>query len=716
MRSAVLARLFDSRPRLPSARALLLEEMAAQQGRLVYWLPVFLGCGIAAYFLLTVEPSIVPGVFSVLLIGSAIAVFWPFRNGSERNLVTFAALTGLFWVALGFTAAQIRMDVLAAPVLGKEMRYADVTGTIRDLDRLDEEGAVRMTLGNLLIEDLKPGETPHLVRIKVHDGVGLRNGKRVKVLAGLHPPSPPVSPGAFDFQRYSFFKRLGAVGFAYNRPEIVGADKSGVRELLDNLRQSVAERVAARVAWPDGAIVTALSTGEVAAIPEEDMEAMREAGLAHLLALSGMNVGMIAACVFFLSRLLMAAFPGFALRHPIKKYAAVFGLLAAIGYTLFVGANVPAVRAVLMTGVVMIAIMLDRWALSLRLVALSALAILLVSPEALVGASFQMSFAAVTALICFYESVHIKVKELYQAAGWFRRGALYILGVCVTTIIATGATAPFSLFHFQQLAMYGVLANALAVPIMSFMVMPFIVLSYITIPLGLDFLTLPVAGLGVEWTRAIAHWTTGMDGAVWLVPGWPVSAFALVLSGSLFMLLWRGRLRFAGLVPLVFGAGIAVSSPPPDLLVSSSGRLVAFRGSDGELYASTLRSDRFDRENWARQLGVDEESGVTRWPAEGKIEGRGLVCGELGCRLELKGRRIAVRFSPYGLSEDCAWADLVVSREPVKPWLCGETAVIDRFDVWRDGAHSVRLSGDEIVVHTVAEERGQRPWTGSNSR
>jgi competence protein ComEC len=373
-----------------------------------------------------------------------------------------------------------------------------------------------------------------------------------------------------------------------------------------------------------------------------------------------------------------------------------------------------------MTGVVMLAVMLDRWALSMRLVALSALAILLFSPEALVGASFQMSFAAVTALICFYEAVRSRVTALYQGAGWFRRGALYVFGVCVTTVIATFATAPFSLFHFQQLALYGVLANALAVPIMSFMVMPFVVLSYITIPLGLDILTLPVAGLGVAWTREIAHWTAGMEGAVWLVPRWPVAAFALVLGGALFTLLWRGRLRFAGLVPLVLGGVIAAGHPQPDLLVSSSGKLVAFRGGSGSVHASTLRSDRYARENWLRIWGQEEDS-VQRWPKEGASETHsGLVCGELGCRLEIKDMRVAIRRSPYNIAEDCAWADVLISPDPVEPRACRGVQVIDRFDVWRSGAHSVHLSQEEargtVLIRSVEEARGQRLWTAGHSR
>ncbi len=704
--------LDDARPR---ASAFWGEAIEAQKGCLIYWLPVLFGIGIACYFSLKSEPHVFLAALAFCVSGAALTILWPERRKNIHYQIIAMICLCVFWIVSGFLAAQTRTVLIAAPALQKEMNPVEVTGTVRNIDRLNEDGAVRMTLGDLAIEDLAPDQTPRTVRIKVHKGAHLRNGMRVSLLAGLNPPAAPVAPGAFDFQRYSFYRQLGGVGFSYSEPEILSFSKSSFQGWLDNARQSIAERVDSHVGWPYSAVVTALSTGEISAIPEEDMEAMRHAGLAHLLALSGMNVGMIAASVFFLSRLLMACFPGFALRRPIKKYAALLALLAATGYTLFVGANVPAVRAVLMTGVVMIAIMLDRRAISMRLVALAALAILIVTPEAMTGASFQMSFAAVAALVAFYEAFRERLSEFYRHAGIFRKAALYILGVSVTTVIATLATAPFALFHFQNLAMYGVLANMVAVPLMSFIVMPFIVLSYITVPLGLGALTLWPAGLGVEWTLDIARWTSSLDGSVLLLPEWPAAGFSLIVLGFASGLILQGRARVFAFFPVLAGCLVIAGHKPPGIYVAASGDLVAFRGADERLYVSSLRSERFDREQWMRRNGMREDD-LARWPKEGKTYDGNLTCGEEGCRLSYYGKRVAVRHTLYDLEKDCVWADILIAREPVPEWQCRSAKVIDHFDRWRNGAYSLVPSGEGLKISHVAGMRGHRPWHVTNAR
>ncbi len=691
----------------------LILEILEQKNRLILWLPVVVGFGIAAYFQLKTEPPIIFGLSVTVFSGSVLALVWPHREKDELSFIAFLAASFCFWFCVGFATAQLRTHYIAAPVLDEEIGPVYVEGQIENLDRLDDANSVRVVLTALSIENLRAENTPKKVRVKVHHGEGLREGMRIKLLAGLNPPSPPVAPGLFDFQRYSWFKQLGGVGFAYSKPEVISQEKAGLFS-LDYLRQVVSEHVTERVKWPDAAIVTALMTGELAAIPDEDMDAMRNSGLAHMLALSGMNVGIIAGCVFFVSRFLMALFPSFALQHPIKKYSAILAFGAIYGYTFFVGANVPVFRALLMTGVVLIAVLLERKAFSMRLVALSAFAILLIFPESLTGASFQMSFSAVAALIWFFDTFREKISSIYRKAGLIRKGAIYVLGICVTTVIATLATAPFSLYHFQQLALYGVIANLFAVPVMSFVIMPAVVLSYITIPLGLDFLTLPIAGKGVDWMRDIAHWTSSLEGSVLLVPQWPQLGFALLICGVIFTFLWKGYFKLAGIPVFLAGIFVILGHSQPDILVSSSGKLAAFRDAQGKVYASSRIYDRYDLENWARMYGQQKED-VGKWPREGGSEA-GLECGELGCRLISNGKKIAFTEDPYAIREDCAWADILISRRPVRDRDCRANKIIDFFDVWRSGAHSIHLNKSAITIQNVRLQRGERPWHGSPSR
>ena len=450
-------------------------------------------------------------------------------------------------------------------------------------------------------------------------------------------------------------------------------------------------------------------TGQRKAIKDENWDALRESGLAHMLAISGLHVGMVAGVLFFFSRLLMAFSPWFALHHPIKKYAAVIALIGACLYTVIVGATIPTQRALMMTGLVMVAIMFDRSPFSLRLVALAAFVVLLLSPESLMSVSFQMSFAAVTALICFFEAIRPIWMRLHRNAGILRRFSLYFLGVAFTTLIAGTATGLFALFHFQQYAMYGLLANIVAVPLLAFIVMPVMVLSYVLMPLGLDGFSLPVAEWGVSWILATAHWVAGMEGAVWRVAAWPHWIFIAMVVVLWTMIVWKGRHKYYGIVILSVLVLLAGLYKQPDILVSSRVDLVFVRDKTGALWLSTGRKERYTAENWLRRNGETAEDKKI-WPREGVAEHFPMTCGSYGCRGEINGQKIAVAFTQKASQEDCNWADLLIADNPV-PKACRAKRVVDYFDVWRNGAYAVWLSPEKIKMKNVEQVRGNRPWT-----
>jgi competence protein ComEC len=280
-------------------------------------------------------------------------------------------------------------------------------------------------------------------------------GSWVRLPAVLNPPPAPAMPGAFDFARQAWFDRLGGVGYAVGRPEAiaapVGEDGAGWRLRVEGLRQRLNERIQAALPGPAGAVAAALMTGDRGAIPEELVEAMRDSGLAHLLSISGLHIGLVWTLLFFAVRAGLALAEPVALRWPVKKWAAAAALAGAFAYLLISGAEVPTQRAFLMTALVTLAILCDRSALSMRLVAWAAGAILLLTPEALLSASFQLSFAAVVALVAAYEVLAPRLARLRADSGTARRIGLYLAGVCLTTFVAGLATAPFGLFHFTRL-------------------------------------------------------------------------------------------------------------------------------------------------------------------------------------------------------------------------------------------------------------------------
>lgn len=695
-------------------------EIGAQHGHFILWSPVFLGSGIGLYFGLDQEP--VHGLWragftlSILLFAAGLLI----RRKDHLIAPILWGVSGAGALVLaGLSLAQMHTERLGTLQTGRAIGPIAVTGEVLSTERLAPGQGQRIILGSITPDDPARvrGTIPDRARLRLRYDDPIAPGDKIHGLVKFLPTSRPVAPGSYDYQKDLYFRGIGASGFVYGHAQILEkhtpATLSGY---LETLRQRITDRVTAALPPSESGVVATFLTGEGTTISKEDWAALRGAGLAHLLALSGMNVAVVAGLAFFIARLIMAAIAPFALRFPIKKIAAVFAFLAALAYTLLVGAQVPVLRSLLMTGAGLFAIVIDRSPFSMRLLALSALIVLVLSPQALTGASFQMSFAAVGALIFAYDAARARLSALYRHANGFQKALFYLAGICITSLIATLATAPFSLFDFQTLALYGGAANLIGVPLMSFIVMPAALFAYALMPFGLEGWALEAMRIGVAWTLATAHATAALPGAVLSVPIWPQTALGLIVLGVVFALLWRGWGRVAGLIPVFLAFLLVAQSRPPDLLVSETGALVAFRDEAGALHPSSRRTERFTFENWMRQAGLAPEP-LPPWPKEGKDSGAGydLTCEPAGCRLILKGRKIAIVRHAGLLKDECAWADIVVASVPVRRMPCAAPYVVDRFDVWRSGAHAVFLDGPKteippIRIESVAEYRGERPW------
>lgn len=679
----------------------VIQAFERQKEQSFLWIPVFVAVGIGLYFSLPLEP---PFILSAVLLGIAVAGNILAEKGHFLKTLSFFVLL----VSVGFLAAQCRTFFVHTPVLEKKIGPVEVVGRVDAIEGLGKGAGSRLLLSHLDIERLSSENTPVKVRLKIRKDTGLDVGQRVRVLAVLNPPSPPVMPGGFDFQRYMYFQQIGAVGFIYREAEILQNAPSFFRffKIIEAIRYDISIRIERSLKAEQAGIAEALMIGKSGAISQEDMEAVRGAGLAHMLAISGLHIGLFSGILFFLSRFLMVLIPSVALHHPTKKYAAVFAIAGAFVYMLLAGANIPAQRAMIMTGIVFFAIILDRSPLSLRLVAFAALVVLLLFPESLLSASFHMSFAAVSALIVFYNGIRPLWSRLNRKAGFLRKMALYFLGVCMTSIIAGLATAPFALFHFQQLALYSLLGNILAMPVLAFVVMPSAVLALFAMPMGLEAFPLMFMGAGIDIILDVSHWVFNLPHAVLGVKAWPHSALVCFVCGVVFMTLWKGWFKSAGLLPIFASIMLIMQNNQADILISSNYDLVAFRDHSGGLNVSTRRKAAFVRKNWERSYGL-KEGESRRWPSEG-VEG-GMTCGELGCRFILKGYKISYLLKGREMSKECDWADLLLSKEPV-PYQCRSKPVIDRFDVLRNGAYAVFLKEREVFIENAQEKRGNRPW------
>ena len=710
----------------PGGRARLLawlsRNLAAERERWALWLPVAFAGGIGLYFALGVEPPWWLGLGGLAVALALFLVAYGARNGPAVALLVAA-------LAAGFSLAQLRTATVAAPVLAKRVGPVWITGQIEALEPRGR--GARLTLSGLEIARLAPEETPARVRIAVTAAAdALRPGDWIRLRAVLRPPPGPSAPGAFDFARQAYFARLGGVGFAYGRarlleppaspaarPAILATPLEDWSLGLAGLRADLARRILAALPGRTGAVAAALMTGERGAIPEADMAAMRDSGLAHLLAISGLHVGLVAGLVFLGLRLALAAVPALALNYPIKKWAALGALAGAFAYLLLTGAPIPTQRAFLMAGLVFLAVLLDRSAFTMRLVAWAAFAVLSLAPESLLSASFQMSFAAVIALIAAYE--FLREGRGAWFAGWrglgpLGRGAGYLGGVAATSLIAGLATAPFALYHFNRVAWFGLAANMIAVPLTALWIMPWALVAFCLMPLGLERLALVPMGWGIEAMLAVAHAVAAWPGAVSLIPAMPNAGLVLVALGGVWLCLWRRAWRLAG-VPVILAGLLSVALVrPPDLLVTGDGGLFGVRAPDGALMLSSASRQRFSAGVWQRRLG---EAEARVWPRAGETFGDWLACDRLGCIYRARGEVVALVRDSRALGDDCALASLVVARVPAPRRACrGPARVIDRFDLWRGGAHAIWLSGDEIVVKSVAEARGRRPWAPRRGR
>ena len=706
----------DFVPELPGSLGRLTAGLAArleaERDRWALWIPAGFAAGVGCYFGLDREPAAWLGA-AVLGLAVAAGVL-----GRRRPGLLLACLA-LAVISAGFTAAQFRTASVAAPILEKRIGPVAVSGRIVAVER--RASGWRLTLEAPEIGFLEPGRTPARVRIAVRDPSGgqVAPGQRVRLRAVLRPPPEPAAPGAYDFARRAYFQGLGGVGFAYGKVHAVGGvasssgnDRTTAAPLISRtwwtgLRQVISERILAALPGETGAVAAALMTGARGAIPEDTLTAMRDSGLAHLLAISGLHVGLVAGLLFFSVRALLALVPALALRYPIKKWAAAVAALGAFAYLALTGATVPTQRAFLMVGLVLLGILLDRSALSFRLIAWAAVVVLAVAPESLLGPSFQMSFGAVVALIAAYEVLRDRWRRLFGGRGVLAWTGQQISGAALSSIVAGLATAPFAVYHFNRIAWYGLAANVVAVPLTALWIMPWALAAFALMPFGAEALALAPMGWGIEVMLAVARGVAAWPGAVSLVPVMPTGALVSMALGGLWLCLWRRPWRLLGLLPILAGALAGSLAVPPDVLASGDAKLMAVRDGAGRLYLSSARVRRFDAGIWRRRLGLADSE---PWPRLGQAaEGR-LSCDPLGCIYRAHGEVVALTGDGRALADDCAVASVVISREPVRGRCKGPEVVIDRFDLWRNGGHAIWLGEKEIRVETVRAHRGDRPW------
>lgn len=668
--------------------------LQAARGQLFPFVPVFVALGIGLWFGLEFEPGPIHYLATAGL-GLGLLALWRLGPESVQPLAVAAACICVGGLAIGLRAHLVQAPMLAVPY------YGPVQGRIIDIDR-SQTDALRLTLDQVVLSDHATDETPHTVRVSLHGpppDLPHEPGQTVMVTARLAAPEGPTEPGGFDFRRMAYFNRLGAVGYTAS-PVVLWQPPEGGAEVINRLRTRLSQAIERVVPGDSGAFASGVMTGDRSNISAAVISDLRLSSLAHLLAISGMNMAFLTGFVFAITRYGVALIPPVALRINSKKLAAVVAFCVALFYLLLSGANVATTRAFLMVMVMLGAVLLDRRALSFRSVALAALVLLTVQPESLTEPGFQLSFAATIALIAGFAPSQNWLKA--RMPGW----TIPPLMLIMTSLLAGLATAPFAAATFNRFTDYGLLANLMTVPVMSLLMGAGVVAALLA-PFGLAWPALWVMDVCARWILFVAHWVAGLDGAVTPILSPDPLVVPLIAVGSLWVVLWAGRGRLAGAVPLVLGLALWVLTERPAGLISSDGVLVGLMSPEGRAL-SAPKGAGFSAKSW-----LEDDGDLALPDAASQRPG---FAGPKGARaFEIGGVRgvvLAGKGALADLEAACGQADLVivpVRLGPAPPQRKG-CLVIDRTVLDRTGA--IALQPEGAGLRLIPVRHAQRVWLG----
>lgn len=669
------------------------------------WLVVSFATGIAAWFVLANSwqwSAVIMGCIAasaLALAGIRAEGQFPFlRNGLTIVPLLIAAGCCVVWVKSSVVGAA----AIERPIVARL--------DVRILERKAQPAEARVRL-MMMTRDPDSGR-PIKVRLNLagqNDLPALRPGAQARLRARLMPPARPMLPGGYDFARAAWFGGIAATGTVLGRVEIIQSAPGSPS--LASTQAALAAHIRANLPGSEGSIAAALASGDRGAIAKRDEEAMRDAGLTHLLSISGLHVSALVAAIYLVVMRMFGLWPWLALRVRLPLVAAGAGALGGVAYTLLTGAEVPTVRSCIGAVLVLAALALGREALSMRMVAVAAFLVLLVWPEALVGPSFQMSFAAVIAIVALHGSEPVRRFLEPRDEAWWQRVLRHLTMLLVTGIVIEFALMPIGLFHFHRAGVYGALANVIAIPLTTFVSMPLIAIALILDAIGLGAPVWFLAGQSLSLLLGLAHWTAARPGAVTMLPAFGTLPFLACIAGLLWLALWHGRKRLLGLIPTLAGLAGLAAATPPDLLVSGDGRHVGVTGEHPQelLVLREGRSD-FARDNLLEQAGMNGETRLIEdWPRA--------RCSAEFCAFELNRGGREWRFliatgremvEERSLAAACERVDIVIADR----WLPGSCRPAwfkaDRRMLGQTGGLAIDLRGPE--VRTVAGSMGEHGW------
>lgn len=704
--------------------------LARQGRRLTCWLPVGMALGIAGYFALPTEPSWELCLLMALMVGAGLTLLvWSRRVEAVTERAAYGQLLGcvlgggLLMVGLGFLLAygQAHRQPFM-PLLPLEAVW--VKGYLAELEPVaaQHEGQKvgwRIGLDDAVFESpWWVGMTPLRRRVIVtfrpragqEDAVnGLVMGRSVRLRALLRSPSVPLWPGGRDGQRAAWFDGRAGAGMALSPPQRFYEDEGGhwLSVWTERLRQTVAISIEKALPGQEGAVAAAILCGETGRLSAGIRQDYAASGLAHLLAVAGLHLGFIMGMVFTVTRRCMSLSQRLSAYWPCREVALFVSLCAGAGYVVLTGLHVPGLRALGLAGLSVLALLLGRRAVSMRGLALICLALEVMSPVLVLDVSFQMSFAAVMALMAGYETLRNLSfsRERYERQGrtiW-QRGGTFLASLTMTSLLAGLATLPLSMAYFGAFQPWFVVANIVAVPLMGVWVMPAGLVALLLMPFGLSVLPLHVMGWGIRLIGWLAAHVAAAPLASWPVPSFPSWVVGLYMLGLTILCLWRGWGRSAGMV-LIVGALAAVwLIDRPVMLLVEQGHVLALRQAGGMRVMEGRPGNGLVRQEMQRAFG---------W----KAQGVGTPVCEAGvCQLALRTRQVILWRGAEGPDEvqgvSCRNVVLEVRMGPQHS-LCPSVRQLGLVDMRREGSWAVYDEGrNGIRLLSDRMMQGNRFWT-----
>ena len=657
----------------------------AEKERWFSWISVLFGMGIGLYFGLSAEPSL---WWTLGIIEIFILIVILYRKSEEKLL--FLSIPAI--VLAGFTYIQLDAAYIAkTPRLeGEEAIY--VQGRISNVD-YNSKQRQRITLEkmqNFAGEEIKGSYKITLMPYAAEKTFQV--GECVELAAKVMPPYPTTMVGGYQFDRKTFFDKINGTGYSLSRVFVIPCGKSQItgESVIEKIRNKIVKRIESVLPQDEAGIASALIAGVRNGISQRVTNNYRDSGLAHFLSISGLHMSMLAGFMFLLVRYVVVLMPSLALRYDSKKIAAVFAVVMSFVYLLISGYSVPTQRAFLMTLIFLIGVMISRRSISMRTISWAALCVLMVSPVALITPSFQMSFAAVVALIAFYESCRSYVQIKVRDKNIFKIVLVYLFGIVVSDFIASIATLPYSIYHFNRVAVYTSLGNLLAGPIIGLWIMPFVLISMLLMPLGLDYVPLKILGYGIHWVNEITAYVSALPHAGVPVMSMPMWGLIAITLGGLWLCLWQRKWRHFGWIGIMIGSLSLCLTQTPDVLIDNTGKAIAVKDKADNMVVLPSRGKMFIKNIWLEKTSspklTDKEKKELSKIWQGREEDKSWL--DLSCD-----------------KTSCVYKDKVKIIKGKGLELNNQT-----FDHESSGGASIYLNPDHVKIHTVREYTGHRYW------